>query len=109
MSLFQKGQPKIGGRTKGTRNRLSSAFLNDLLSDYEEGGKETITFLRMEHPIEYAKMIAALLPKEFEINDNRLTEMTDDEIISFIDTIRERRAAGEGPANAGDRTSKTTH
>ena len=31
MSLFQKGQPKTGGRRKGTRDRIATALLESSL------------------------------------------------------------------------------
>ena len=38
MSLFQKGQPKIGGRRKGTRDRIATALLEAIAKDFEEFG-----------------------------------------------------------------------
>ena len=90
MSLFEKGMSKTGGRVKGTKNKLSHSFLTDLLADYEAHGAETIRICRVERPIEYIKMIAALLPKEFEITDSRLTELSDEEIDVLIGEIRAR-------------------
>ena len=84
---FRKGQ---GGRAKGVKNKLSHAFLTDLLADYEQHGAETIKICRVERPIEYVKLIAALLPKEFEITDSRLNELSDEEIDVLIGEIRAR-------------------
>jgi hypothetical protein len=108
MALFQKGQPKIGGRRKGARDRLSTAFLEALAADFETHGSETIRIARVERPIEYLRIVASRAPIEFEITDSRLTEMTDDEIISFIETIRDRRVR-EGSTSAEDGISETTH
>ena len=36
MNLFEKGMKKIGGRTKGVKNRLSHAFLTALAEDFEQ-------------------------------------------------------------------------
>ena len=109
MALFQKGQPKSGGRRKGARDRLSTAFLEALAKDFEEFGDETIRIARLERPIEYLRIVASRAPIEFEITDLRLTEMTDDEIISFIETIRDRSRVRDSSASAEDGTSETTH
>jgi hypothetical protein len=88
MALFEKGQPKGGGRVKGVKNKLSHVFLTDLLADYEAHGAEAIRICRLERPVEYIKMIAGLLPKEFEITDTRLQELSDEELDDFIAKLR---------------------
>jgi hypothetical protein len=92
MGLFDKGQPKTGGRARGVKNKLSHAFLSDLLADYEAHGAETIRICRVERPVEYIKMIAALLPREFEITETYLMEMPDDELTAVIEHIRRQLA-----------------
>src|SRR5262245_53578863 len=67
MSLFQPGRPKTGGRTKGTRNKLGSVFLEKLLKEFDEHGEEAIRICRVERPHEFLKIVASILPKEFEI------------------------------------------
>ena len=47
MALFEKGQPKSGGRRKGVRDRLSTAFLEALAKDFEQFGDETIQASRV--------------------------------------------------------------
>jgi hypothetical protein len=64
MALFEKGQPKTGGRVKGSRNRLSWSFLNALADDFEQHGIETIRVCRVERPNEYLKIVAGLMPRE---------------------------------------------
>jgi hypothetical protein len=97
---FKKGQ---GGRAKGVRNKLSWAFLTDLLADYEAHGQDAIKICRIERPIEYIKMIAGLLPKEFEITDSRLNELSDEEIDGLISQLRARvRSAFIDDTGAGE-------
>jgi len=70
----QSGNPK--GRPKGARQKLGEAFLDALLSDFQQSlaegtaGVDAIRKMRDEKPNEYAKMIASLLPKEIEGNIN---------------------------------------
>ena len=44
MPVFEKGHPKIGGRVKGTRNRLGTVFLEKLLKEFDELGKRQFVF-----------------------------------------------------------------
>src|SRR5262245_44168022 len=84
MTTFQKGQ---GGRRKGARQRISTALL-EAIKDFEEFGEETIKITRVERPTEYLKIVASLLPREFEITDSRLTDISDEEIDRIIDIAR---------------------
>jgi hypothetical protein len=88
MALFEKGRQKTGGRRKGARDRISTMLLDSLAKDFEEHGEGVIRIARVEQPVEYLKVIASLLPKEFEINDNRLAELSDDELDGVIEYVR---------------------
>src|SRR6516164_7625421 len=88
MTLFEKGQPKTGGRAKGAKNRLSHAFLSALAEDFEQHGVETLKIARIERPVEYIKVVAGLMPKEFEIMDSRLADLSDEELDVFIGKLR---------------------
>lgn len=69
MSQFQKGQ---GGRVKGSRNKLSMAFVEALSKAFDARGEEAIRIVIDERPQEFLKIIAAIVPKELEITDSRL-------------------------------------
>ena len=83
MALFEKGRPKTGGRAKGARNKLSAAFLEAFAADFEEHSAEVIRIMRVELPTEYVKAAVNLMPKEFEITENRLMEIPDAELDSL--------------------------
>src|SRR6516164_4883411 len=88
MTLFEKGRPKSGGRAKGAKNRLSHAFLTALAEDFEQHGVETLQIARLERPVEYIKVVAGLMPKELEIMDSRLTDLSDEELDVCIAKLR---------------------
>jgi len=102
---FQKGMQKIGGRIKGSRNKISEAFLKDLAAEWEVSGPDALKVMAKEEPGNFVKVVAALLPKEFEINDNRLADLNDDELDNLINELRtklrtaviERIGDGEKP------------
>ena len=104
MAVFEKGHPRMGGRRKGTRDRISTALLEAIAADFEEFGADAVKIARVERPVEYLRVVASLLPKEFEITDNRLKDIPDDELDAFIELARQRRVIA---GNADDREDKT--
>jgi hypothetical protein len=96
-----------GGRPVGTRNRLTTHLLNVLCKDFEEHGEAVVKITRIERPVEYLKIIASLLPKELQVNDAKLGDMTDEEIAGLLATVREMRAqATASPALRQDRDNE---
>jgi hypothetical protein len=41
-------------------------MLEAIAKDFEQHGEEVIKIARMERPVEYLRVVASLLPKEFE-------------------------------------------
>ena len=105
MALFEKGRPKSGGRAKGARNKLSAAFLEAFAEDFQEHGADVIRIMRVELPTEYVKAAVHLMPKEFEITETRLMEISDDELDLFIEYAKRRI----GDRGADGREDATTH
>ena len=121
MAPFEKGMTKIGGRSRGVKNRLSQAFLTALADDFEQYGIEAIKICRVERPNEYLRVIAHLMPKELEVTVGPLQEVSDVELEKLIEHARSRiidlapnARAGEGsetdrePAKLLSSVSETT-
>ncbi len=106
MALFERGRAKTGGRLSGTRNKISKALLEALAADFEAHGIEAIRITRRERPADYLKVIASILPKEFEITDSRLQDLSDDELDAFID-LAKRQLSNSANARSGE--AETTH
>jgi hypothetical protein len=105
---FLPGRAKSGGRVKGSRNKISEAFLKDLAAEWEESGPAALKVMAKEEPGNFVKVVAALLPKEFEITDSRLTELSDEEIDGLIQQLRGKiRTAIAVPGSGAD--SATHH
>ena len=91
MALFQRGDGgnKGGGRRQGARNRISTALLTAFAEDFEKFGEETVRITRVEKPVEYLRIAASLLPKEFEItHSQQLHELSDEELEQFIERLK---------------------
>jgi hypothetical protein len=88
-----------GGKPVGTRNRLQGDFLRALADDFDQHGRAAIIRMREEDPAAYVRLVAQLMPKEFEIN-RPLDGLTDDELYAAIDRLRSQLAqerASESP------------
>ena len=83
----QSGNPL--GRPKGSRNKLSEAFLGKLAADFAEHGPEVIAQVRTKRPHEYLRIIAMLCPRQLEIEQNDLDSLADDEVLEALAVVRE--------------------
>jgi hypothetical protein len=102
---MRKGEGKRGSKL---RILLSTKFLEDLLTIYQETGIGAIRSMRQEEPTKFCIMLANLLPKEISMdiaNESKITEMTDEQVNELIvrleSTIRERTAEAESGSEAG--------
>jgi hypothetical protein len=102
---FEPGRLRTGGRLKGSRNKISEAFLKDLAAEWEASGPDALKIMAKDEPGNFVKVVAALLPKEFSIEDNRLADLNDLELDNLINELRaklrtaviERIGDGESP------------
>ena len=61
------------GRPPGSKNRLSEDFLQELTRNFSKHGKEAIDRVLEDSPVQYLKIVASLVPREF------LLEVTQEE------------------------------
>jgi hypothetical protein len=75
------------GRPKGSRNKLSDAFLQALADDFEAHGKGVVEKVRTERPQDYLKIVASVMPKRMEVEDvgpvRRAADLSDDELAAI--------------------------
>ena len=69
----QSGNP--AGRPRGARSKLTEAFLDALMEDFEQAGPAAIAVMRAEKPNEYARMIASILAKEVDVSGDVSDEL----------------------------------
>jgi hypothetical protein len=92
MPPFKPGHTINLGRRGGSRRVLSKAFVDDLLDDWKEHGKAAIRIMRVERPVEYVKVVASTIPREWDIEVSAVTEMSELEIEETIRRLREEQA-----------------
>lgn len=103
---FLKGSnPNPTGRPTGSRQKLASALFDDFYANWLIHGPRVIEAVRVEKPVDYLKIAASLMPKEFVVTDATLESITDDEIVDLFVAIRAAQAESRGD-KAGARAKK---
>jgi hypothetical protein len=57
-----------GGRPKGSRNKLTTEFLDDLYAKWQEHGAEVLERVIRDDPAAFLRTVAQILPKEIDMN-----------------------------------------
>jgi hypothetical protein len=66
-------------------------LLNSLVADFEQYGAAAVKIMRVERPAEYIKVIASLLPRELQVQENALAGMSDEELAEHLAAVRRLR------------------
>ena len=78
----QSGNP--AGRVKGSRNKLSEAFIKALSDDFTENGLAVIAQVRADKPDTYLNVIGRLMPKLMELSGPDGTDIPFSGTVSFV-------------------------
>jgi len=78
-SQFKVGNP---GRPKGSKNKISKEYLAALAEDFERYGVAVIERVRKERPDVYLKLVASLVPKDFDVHNSGALHV---QVVSFLD------------------------
>lgn len=63
---FVKGHKRLGGRDKGSRDKLTKKFVDALLAEFRRSGPGCLQRMAKEDPTAFSKLVAGLLPKEMQ-------------------------------------------
>jgi hypothetical protein len=113
--LMSKEHLKLGynpnsGRPAGARNKLATKFLWDLLAEWEQHGAGVLRICRIERPIEFAKIVASTLPKEFTIEPSALADLSDEDLAAGLALLQRlqlnKHKEPEQPVQADEGSTK---
>ena len=78
-----------GGRQAGSKNKLHAKVFDSLLKEWEEHGDEVLRIVRMEKPDVWLRVVTSVLPREVMFTDDRISQLTDDEIRDYLAALPE--------------------
>ena len=89
---FQPGTSGGAGRPKGARHKLGEAFIQGMLTAYEERGLDAIREVRDSAPAKFLHVLAAILPKqvELEADVNVRVSSAVDSLVTRLATLSKR-------------------
>src|SRR5262245_46102981 len=93
----QSGNPK--GRPKGSRNKLSEEFFQDLCDAWQAFGKPALETMAMLYPVEFVRLVASLIPKEPEATTPPVVERLSN---AQLDALIAELQSGLDPATDED-------
>jgi hypothetical protein len=67
MTQFEKGHKKVGGRKKGSRNKLKEEFFAAYLTHFKKHGAAVFDLMFKENPTEYAKLCGSFFRMQEEL------------------------------------------
>lgn len=83
---FKKGH-KGPGRPRGSKNKVTKAYLQDIYEHYLEEGKDAIKRVCKERPDVYLKLVAQLIPKDLDIKQSGDVQVS---IVRFKDMYKDK-------------------
>lgn len=87
---FQPGNNRNpAGRPKGSRNKLSEAFLTDLQTAWEQQGTAVIQRVIDTRPQDFLKIVSNVLPKDVNIKVTQLDDLSDEQLLSKLKALTE--------------------
>jgi hypothetical protein len=101
---FQSGHvanPK--GRPRGSRNKLTEAFIGDTFKLWEEQGESILRRAAFQDPMKFADMVARLLPAKIEMKtESPLSDWDHERLVAGLAYVQEQiergRLAAQTPA-----------
>lgn len=75
--MFEKGKSgNPAGRPVGSKDKISQKFIAAITADFDAHGETVIQKVREEKPDVYLKVVADLVPKDYNVGQNGPFKMT---------------------------------
>ena len=98
------------GRPLGSRSKLSEKFLCDLHAHWEQHGTTVLERVSQERPDVFLRVMASVLPKELHFTGaNMFDGVTDEELRAYIESLRDKRPAGDGAGSSAPSGEDKSH
>lgn len=91
---FVAGNSGNGGRPKGARAKLGEAFMEAMRSSFEERGAEAIEAVINDKPDQYLKVIASLMPKQLDLDEETADNIAKALTVAFVRPGEQSKDAG---------------
>jgi hypothetical protein len=104
-----KGPHLTNETVKGAPRRLTAQLLDKLCADFQVHGADAIRSCREEQPQGYLRLIAGLLAKDIDLNDNWLKDLADADIDILIEHYRACVAQSEDAEGVGQGKAPATY
>jgi hypothetical protein len=101
---FIAGNSGNGGRPRGARNKLGEAFVEALYEQWHTHGRAALERVIEEDPVAFLKLVAGLVPRQVEVTNRLLEQLSDKELGALSDLI-EALVAGR-PDQTSDAESR---
>jgi hypothetical protein len=89
---FVSGNNGGPGRQRGSRNKLSEAFLADVYESWEKHGAETLERMARDDPSGFVRVVANILPDKLDVavthEIKRIERVIVDRVIEHDDIAR---------------------
>ncbi len=63
---FVMGHTGIGGRPRGSRNKLGEQLISDLHAEWQKSGAAALKRVAEDDPVAFVKVVASILPREID-------------------------------------------
>src|SRR5215813_10950799 len=84
------------GRPLGIRNKVSKRFLEDVYQAWQKHGPEVLDYLGKRKPVEFARLVAGVLPRELIFENVALDGQSAEELDAIILTIQQHLLSKPG-------------
>ena len=86
-----KGQPKLGGRKKGTENKTTATLKQMIIAAMDEvGGKDYLVKISESDPKAFLAFVGKIIPTEIQADIKEVIDSTDEEKLAEYNRLKKK-------------------